>query len=476
MKMKKMIVKIKKKTKGITLIALVVTIVVLLILAGVSISMLAGEDGIVRQAIESKDDTRGGEVKDKVNLAVSENKTADYSGGTKKTREEVITQLHSEGKLTDKEVIELESKNIIKIGNIEIDFTGLGYAGKSLIGMYQKAQSDGCTGGASCTDPENHLHVGDYVAYTPVEGTTASITSAESGYYNVDSDNKQDLTNNIPAAQTYTITAENKDETTWRVLGLNESGTELLLISGSPVKKDEASDPYLILGGPQAYANCETVLDKVAGVYHNDEYASETRSIRIEDINRALGITVAGTKVYKNSDSTKTNIDLSVSVGWLGLGQKYTYKSGDYAPENYLGTGNKKVGDTVTQDGYIYSYEDIDENSVIYDLLFKGTTSSDNYAKSYWLASPAASVYSSNARFGPGAVNGGDVNCGGITFDSYGLFVALRLGVRPVVSLKSNISKDDLAITRDNEKDETTWSTSSGVVVYGYVTKGQVTE
>ena len=39
-----------KKEQGITLIALVVTIVVLLILAGVSISMLTGENGIVTQA------------------------------------------------------------------------------------------------------------------------------------------------------------------------------------------------------------------------------------------------------------------------------------------------------------------------------------------------------------------------------------------------------------------------------------------
>lgn len=37
----------RKKNGGITLIALVVTIVVLLILAGVSISMLGGENGII---------------------------------------------------------------------------------------------------------------------------------------------------------------------------------------------------------------------------------------------------------------------------------------------------------------------------------------------------------------------------------------------------------------------------------------------
>ncbi len=39
--------------KGITLIALVVTIVVLLVLAGVSIVVLFGDNGIIKQANES---------------------------------------------------------------------------------------------------------------------------------------------------------------------------------------------------------------------------------------------------------------------------------------------------------------------------------------------------------------------------------------------------------------------------------------
>ena len=38
------------KNRGITLIALVVTIVVLLILAGISISMLTGQNGILNRS------------------------------------------------------------------------------------------------------------------------------------------------------------------------------------------------------------------------------------------------------------------------------------------------------------------------------------------------------------------------------------------------------------------------------------------
>ena len=46
-----------KKQKGITLIALVVTIIVLIILAGVSISLVLGENGIVNKAKKAKENT-----------------------------------------------------------------------------------------------------------------------------------------------------------------------------------------------------------------------------------------------------------------------------------------------------------------------------------------------------------------------------------------------------------------------------------
>ena len=48
----------KNNQRGITLIALVVTIIVLIILAGVSINMLVGENGIIRQAQSAKEETK----------------------------------------------------------------------------------------------------------------------------------------------------------------------------------------------------------------------------------------------------------------------------------------------------------------------------------------------------------------------------------------------------------------------------------
>ncbi len=57
-----------RKERGITLIALVVTIIVLLILAGVSISMLAGDNGIIRQSQRAKQETEQAEQDEREKL------------------------------------------------------------------------------------------------------------------------------------------------------------------------------------------------------------------------------------------------------------------------------------------------------------------------------------------------------------------------------------------------------------------------
>ena len=66
-----MLLKIKKDMKGITLIALVITIIVLLILAGVSIATLTGQNGILTQANTAKTQTAEAKNLEQVKLAVS---------------------------------------------------------------------------------------------------------------------------------------------------------------------------------------------------------------------------------------------------------------------------------------------------------------------------------------------------------------------------------------------------------------------
>ena len=62
--------KVLKEKSGITLIALVITIIVLLILAGVSIAMLTGDNGILTQATEEKEKNTIGGEKEQISLAL----------------------------------------------------------------------------------------------------------------------------------------------------------------------------------------------------------------------------------------------------------------------------------------------------------------------------------------------------------------------------------------------------------------------
>ena len=60
-----------RNNKGITLIALVVTIIVLLILAGVSIAMLTGKNGILTQGEKAKTDTANAEAVERINMELN---------------------------------------------------------------------------------------------------------------------------------------------------------------------------------------------------------------------------------------------------------------------------------------------------------------------------------------------------------------------------------------------------------------------
>ena len=68
-----------KNNKGITLIALVVTIIVLLILAGVSIAMLSGQDGILNRTSEASWQSKLSNAQDTVNVYVSNYMTEYYA-------------------------------------------------------------------------------------------------------------------------------------------------------------------------------------------------------------------------------------------------------------------------------------------------------------------------------------------------------------------------------------------------------------
>jgi len=62
----------KNKNKGITLIALVVTIIVLIILAGISINLVLGENGLIEKSKKSKEQTLIAQYKEQIDFIKAE--------------------------------------------------------------------------------------------------------------------------------------------------------------------------------------------------------------------------------------------------------------------------------------------------------------------------------------------------------------------------------------------------------------------
>ena len=81
MKIKDRIKQNTKRNKGITLIALVITIIVLLILAGVTIAALSGDNGILKRATEAKEQTNQKNDEETEKLAGYESTIDQYANG-----------------------------------------------------------------------------------------------------------------------------------------------------------------------------------------------------------------------------------------------------------------------------------------------------------------------------------------------------------------------------------------------------------
>lgn len=88
------------KDRGITLLALVVTIVVLLILAGITISLVFGPNGVVKKAQEAKEQTKIEQVREQLELA----KGPEYiEGNGKYNPDNYFQRIDDEGIINDKE-------------------------------------------------------------------------------------------------------------------------------------------------------------------------------------------------------------------------------------------------------------------------------------------------------------------------------------------------------------------------------------
>ena len=118
-----------KRERGITLIALVVTIVVLLILAGVSLNLVLGNNGIITKAQDAKLMTRAGSAEDEVELWKSDNYIARTSNQATIDKETMLQGLKDKNLVyeeeidRDNEIITIKKKDgtIVK----EINYSGV---------------------------------------------------------------------------------------------------------------------------------------------------------------------------------------------------------------------------------------------------------------------------------------------------------------------------------------------------------------
>lgn len=99
----------KKRNKGITLIALVITIIVLLILAGVTIATLTGDNGILTKANKAKETTEIEEEKEIIKVSIMQIKAGNENGELKE--EELNNALNQNSSLDNKATLKYVNEN-----------------------------------------------------------------------------------------------------------------------------------------------------------------------------------------------------------------------------------------------------------------------------------------------------------------------------------------------------------------------------
>ena len=111
-----------KNNKGITLIALIITIIVLLILAGITITALFGDNGLIERSQIAKLETRAGAVEDEVAVWKQNKTLAKYGGEFVLTSNELIDDQKERGILTPEEATIAKETGKVKIGSKIIEY------------------------------------------------------------------------------------------------------------------------------------------------------------------------------------------------------------------------------------------------------------------------------------------------------------------------------------------------------------------
>ena len=152
-----------KNKKGITLIALVVTVVVLIILAGVSINAVLGDNGIIKKANQAASVTKEAEVKEAINRTILEfYLTNDYE-----TLEDFLKAKAEDGSI-DSVTKNADGTLTVKKGEYSVTVEN------------KTNSSGGSNSGGETQTPE--ITIGEAKVVANSDGTGSAITDANSVY------------------------------------------------------------------------------------------------------------------------------------------------------------------------------------------------------------------------------------------------------------------------------------------------------
>ena len=402
-----------KNSKGITLIALIITIIILLILAGIAIQALTNT-GLFARAKEANIETRGASVQEARDLWKMNQELDNYGeSGTAETLEELLDDLEKQKLITSEERTKIDETGEVTIGSKTIVFK-------------EKTIAD-------------YIKIGDYVAYTPDTASTDSILE-ELGTYSGSTANTTD-----------TLTQESG--LNWRVLDIVEG--KVRLISELPTTST------VTLAGAKGYNNAVYLLDKTCStLYNNSTYAEKVQSLKIEDIQDYLTYDYTqyenpyvdtgkygGTQIY-TIYRYYPNIFAKEKTGWVDEIQGTELDLSEQTSPIDETSTQAGTSIKVTQTYWVKTMVETDFTDSIYYNLFINNGS--NYS-TYWMSSRCVDAYSSCANFYIRIVYSRNVFAKilyGSDDASYGYAYALR----PVITLKSDVQID----TTDTTKDGTT--------------------
>ena len=263
--------KSKKMSRGITLIALVVTIIVLLILAGISVTTLTGDNGIIKNAENAKNQTEIVEEKHIIGTsAIQAMEKNKYGHINEEDLRTIINQSITADVTADK------SNFIIKISNRRylVDENG----NVSEITWWKEKQENG---DIIITNGDTRLKVGDYINYDANSNGEVTYTSKAE---------KTGITDDQIFSTTF-----NTDG--WRLLDIDysgEGGEHLVIIPNKFIKSTvnttySLKEPLTLGIQNTAYQYAVDEIKNICKIYGNGKKASYARSMEIEDLNKLTG-------------------------------------------------------------------------------------------------------------------------------------------------------------------------------------------